>query len=208
MDIIGLTGSIGMGKSTTAKQFLKERVPVFDADAVTHNLYREAGSPLVQAIEKAFPGATNAEGVDRHELRKRIVEDDEAFTILASIVHPAVHLKCTEFLNDAWDREEALVVLDVPLLLEGNLYLFTNYIVVVTASSEVQKQRVMARPGMTEERFQAIMRRQWSDELKRQAADHIIDTERDDEPMRSVSSIIERSRAGKLSDLKRNEHLA
>lgn len=170
---LGLTGSIGMGKSTTAQMFRDEGVPVIDADDIVHELYR--GEAVAQ-IEKAFPGTTNANGVDRGRLSGALAVNPAGFKMLEKIVHPLVWRKEREALEQ-FEREGApVVVLDIPLLYENGADDRVHKVVVVTADEAVQRARVLDRPGMTEEKFQMILSRQMPDSEKRRRADFIIDT--------------------------------
>lgn len=171
--ILGLTGSIGMGKSTVAAMFADEGVPVFDADAEVHKL-QGPGGRLVAAIEAAFPGTTGAEGIDRTALRKAAFDDPEAFKRLEAIVHPAVAEERQRFLDA--NRDRPLVVLDIPLLFEAGGWRQVDKIAVVSAPAEVQRARVLARPGMTPERFESILAKQMPDAKKRERADFVIPT--------------------------------
>jgi dephospho-CoA kinase len=173
MITLGLTGSIGMGKSTVAAMFEAEGVPVFDADAVVHKLQGPGGA-LVGAIEAAFPGTTTDRGVDRALLREAVLGDDAAFARLEALVHPAVAQAREAFL--AGHADKPLVVLDVPLLFEAGGWRNVDKIAVVSAPPEVQRERVLARPGMTAERFEAILARQLPDTEKRARADFVIPT--------------------------------
>lgn len=173
MIILGLTGSIGMGKSTTAKMFAEEGVPVHDADATVHALYSGKAAPL---IEKAFPGTVKNGTVDRAELGKRVVGDSEAMKKLEAIVHPLVREAEIAFLDKARAENSPLAILDIPLLFETGGERRVDYVVVVTAPAEVQRERVMARSGMTEERFEGLLAKQMPDAEKRQRADFLIDT--------------------------------
>lgn len=174
MITIGLTGSIGMGKSTVAALFAAEGVPVFDADAVVHRL-QAAGGALVERIEGAFPGTTGANGVDRTRLGPVVLADDDAMTRLERIVHPAVSAERTRFLADHADAP--IVVFDIPLLFETGGERAVDRIVVVSAAPAVQRARVLARAGMTESKFTAILARQTPDDVKRARADHVIATD-------------------------------
>lgn len=170
---LGLTGSIGMGKSTTADMFRARGVPVIDADAIVHALYRgEAVGP----IEAAFPGTTVDGVVDRARLAAQLAKDPEGFKTLEAIVHPMVWQKEREALDRCREQGADIVVLDIPLLFENGAESRVDRIVVVTADEAVQKARVMARPGMTEEKFRMILSRQMPDAEKRRRADFIIDT--------------------------------
>jgi dephospho-CoA kinase len=175
MFILGLTGSIGMGKSTTAKFFAEEGVPVHDADAAVHRLYE---SEAVAAIEAAFPGTTANGKVDRTRLAARVLGDDAARKRLEGIVHPLVRESEVKFLADARASKAPIVVLDIPLLYETGGEQRVDAVVVVTAPAEVQRERVMARPGMTKERFAQLLTAQVPDAEKRRRADFIVDTGR------------------------------
>ncbi|MFB0611892.1 dephospho-CoA kinase [Aurantiacibacter poecillastricola] len=171
--IIGLTGSIGMGKSTVAQMFSDAGVPVFDADAEVRRM-QGPGGELLQAIEAAFPGSTGPEGVRREELGALVFGNAEALARLESIVHPAVAKARREFL--VGNAEAPLVLFDIPLLFEKGGSETVDTIVVVSAPAEVQRDRVLARPGMTETKFAQVLELQMSDADKRARADHVIDT--------------------------------
>jgi dephospho-CoA kinase len=173
MIVLGLTGSIGMGKSTTAKMFADEGVPVHDADATVHALYAGRAAPL---IDKAFPGTVIDGVVDRTELGKQVVGNPDAMKRLEAIVHPLVREEEIAFLENARAKDRPLVVLDIPLLYETGGDKRVDQVVVVTAPAEIQRQRVMARPGMTDERFEALLAKQTPDAEKRRRADFLIDT--------------------------------
>jgi len=173
MIVLGLTGSIGMGKSTTAKMFADEGVPVHDADATVHALYAGRAAPL---IEEAFPGTVIDGVVDRTELGKQVVGNPGAMKRLEAIVHPLVREEEIAFLKKARAENRPLVVLDIPLLFETGGDKRVDRVVVVTAPSEVQRERVMGRPGMTEGRFEALLAKQTPDAEKRRRADFLIDT--------------------------------
>jgi dephospho-CoA kinase len=173
MIVVGLTGSIGMGKSTVAAMFRDEGVPVFDADAVVHQLQGPDGR-LVGAIEAAFPGSTGAGGVDRIKLGGLIFGDPDKLKRLEAIVHPAVFGERAAFLAD--NHDAPLVVFDIPLLLEKGRPTDMDAVVVVSAPADVQRNRVLGRAGMTSEKFMQIMRLQMPDAEKRALADHVIDT--------------------------------
>jgi dephospho-CoA kinase len=173
MFILGLTGSIGMGKSTTAKFFAEEGVPVHDADAAVHRLYEgEAVAP----IEAAFPGTTDGKTVDREKLAKRVLGDPAAIARLEAIVHPLVAQARERFLREAERAGAAVAVLDVPLLYETGGEQRCDAIVVVSASADVQRARAFERPDMTEAKFQAILARQMPDAEKRARADFVVDS--------------------------------
>lgn len=171
--IIGLTGSIGMGKSTVAAIFEAAGVPVFDADASVRAMQGPDGE-LNAAIEEAFPGSTGPEGVNREALGKLVFGDHEKLAVLEAIVHPAVGAKRAQFLAD--NAGEPLILFDIPLLFEGGGNKNVDVVVVVSAPAEVQRERVLARPGMTEEKFEHILSLQTPDAEKRAGADHVIDT--------------------------------
>ncbi|WP_395329695.1 dephospho-CoA kinase [Novosphingobium sp. BL-8H] len=171
--ILGLTGSIGMGKSTVAAMLRDLGVPVFDADAAVHELQGPGGA-LLGAIEAAFPGTTGANGVDRAKLGAAVFGNREALGRLESIVHPAVGAMRRAFLRD--NADAPLVVFDIPLLYEKGGHEGLYGVAVVSAPAEVQRQRVLARPGMTTEKFEQILALQVPDAEKRRRADFVIDT--------------------------------
>lgn len=176
MIILGLTGSIGMGKSTTAALFAEEGVPVFDADAAVAAMYAPGGE-AVPLIAQAFPGcADEATGVDRTKLTAALQADPSKFEILNAIVHPLVGQARRRFFHEAEDAGAPLVVLDVPLLFETGQHDQVHHVVVVSAPEAVQRDRVLARPGMSVDKFEAILARQTPDADKRARADHVIDT--------------------------------
>jgi dephospho-CoA kinase len=170
MFILGLTGSIGMGKSTTAKMFADEGVPVHDADAVVHGLYEGEATPLIEA---AFPGTTAGGKVDRTKLAQRVLGDDVALAQLEQIVHPLVRQAHERFGAQAEQRGAPVVLLDVPLLFETGGEGRCDAVVVVTAPADVQRKRALERPGMTEEKLAAILAKQMPDADKRDRADYI-----------------------------------
>lgn len=173
--VLGLTGSVGMGKSTVAQMFEELGVPVFDADAAVHRLQGPDGA-LVEAIEAAFPGSTGRYGVDRGKLGAAVFADPDALARLEAIVHPAVRAARREFLLEHAGAK--LVVFDIPLLFEKGGVEEVDAVLVVSASPAVQRERVLARPGMTAERFAGILAKQLPDAEKRARADHVIDTGR------------------------------
>ncbi|MBA4791367.1 MAG: dephospho-CoA kinase [Rhizobiales bacterium] len=175
MWILGLTGSIGMGKSATAALFGAEGVPVHDADAAVHDLY---ANEAVAPVEAAFPGVTRDGVIDRPELSRRVLKDADAMKRLEAIVHPLVRARETAFLTKARAAGARLVVLDIPLLLETGSARRMDAVAVVSAPADVQRDRVLARPDMTEERFALILRKQMPDAEKRRRAHFIIDTGR------------------------------
>ena len=171
--IVGLTGSIGMGKSTVAAMFERAGVPVFDADREVRAM-QGPGGELVDAIEREFPGSTDAEGVLRDRLGQQVFADPQALARLEGIVHPAVAEKRGAFLIEHAGQD--MVVFDIPLLFEKGGSEAVDAVVVVSAPAEVQRQRVLARPGMTPEKFAHILSIQVPDIEKRERADHVIDT--------------------------------
>lgn len=171
--ILGLTGSIGMGKSAVAAMFQGLNVPVFDADAAVHQLQGRGGA-LLPAIEAAFPGTTGVNGVNRQKLGAAVFGDADALKRLEAIVHPAVGAMRKDFL--AHNADAPLVVFDIPLLFEKGGWEKVGAVVVVSAPPEVQRARVLARPGMTEKKFEQIVGLQVPDSEKRARADHVIDT--------------------------------
>ena len=173
MFIIGLTGSVGMGKSTTARLFAEQGVPVHDADAVVHRLYE---GEATAAIEAAFPGATARGRVDRSRLAALVLDDPSALKRLEAIVHPLVQAAEQELLAQAQARGEKVAVLDIPLLFETGGDRRVDAVVVASAPAEMQQARVLARPGMTWEKLEAILRKQMPDVEKRRRADFVVDT--------------------------------
>jgi len=174
MKTIGLTGSIGMGKSAVAQMFADEGIAVFDADAAVRRL-QGPGGRLLPAIEAAFPGTTGPDGVDRAELGARVFGDDAAIKRLEAIVHPAVGEERAAFLTRHADDD--MVVFDIPLLFETGGDRNVDVVVVVSANAATQQARVLARPGMTRERLADILARQTPDAKKRARADHVIATD-------------------------------
>lgn len=170
---LGLTGSIGMGKSTVAAMFAHEGVPVFDADAAVHRLQGQEGA-LVAEIEARFPGTTGPDGVNRTALAERVLGEREALQNLEALIHPAVAREREAFLQE--HRGAPLVVLDIPLLLEKGGAHHVDRIAVVSAPPEVQRRRVLSRPGMSEDKYLKILALQVPDEEKRARADFIIPT--------------------------------
>jgi len=173
MFILGLTGSLGMGKSTTARFFAEEGVPVHDADAVVHRLYE---GEAVTAIEAAFPGTTAGGKVDRTRLAARVLGDGAALARLEAIVHPLVQDAERRLIAEARTRGEKVAVLDIPLLFESGADRRVDAVVVVSAPPEVQRARVLGRSGMTVEKLEAILARQMPDAEKRARADFVVDT--------------------------------
>lgn len=175
MKVLGLTGGIGMGKSTAANAFRRLKVPVFDADAAVHRLQGRGGA-AVRPIEAAFPGTTRDGRVDREALRARVLGDGAALERLERIVHPLVRAAEERFLAAARRRGVRLAVLDIPLLLETGGERRVDEVLVVSAPAAVQRARVLGRRGMTEGRLAAILARQMPDALKRRKADHVVRT--------------------------------
>ncbi|HML44049.1 MAG: dephospho-CoA kinase [Hyphomicrobium zavarzinii] len=173
MQILGLTGSIGMGKSTIAAMFRERGIAVFDADAEVHRLY--AGE-AVSRIEAAFPGTTADGRVDRARLAAVLANNAERFRILEKIVHPLVRKGEQDFLRAAAARGDKVAVLEIPLLLETELDAQVDAVVVVSAPGHLQRARVLERPGMTDERLDALLERQMPDSMKRHRADFVVDT--------------------------------
>ncbi|MGS4991344.1 dephospho-CoA kinase [Roseibium sp. RP-7] len=172
---IGLTGSIGMGKSTTAKMFAAEGIPVHDADATVHALYSGRAAPLIEA---AFPGTVSDGKVDRTLLSPHVLGKPEAMKKLEAIVHPLVREEEQLFLKRARADHRRIVMLDIPLLFETGGEARVDVVVVVTADADVQRDRVLARPGMSEDRFEAILAKQMPDAEKRRRAHFLVDTGR------------------------------
>lgn len=194
MIVIGLTGSIGMGKTTTAKLFAEEGVPVLDSDEVVHALYR---AEAVGLIETAFPGTTVSGAVDRQKLGEVLRENPANFGKLEAIVHPLVRQKQEDFLAKAREEARQFALLDIPLLFETGAEERVDKIVVVSCAPDIQRQRVLSRPGMTEEKFEMILARQMPDAEKRQRADFVIDTGNGVEAARDqVRGILQKLAAG------------
>ena len=179
--ILGLTGSIGMGKSTTAKLFAEAGVPVYDADATVHRVYEGEAVP---AIEAAFPGTTSDGKVDRAKLSATVVQDPAAIQRLEQIVHPMLRSYHQKFLQDAEQAGAPVVVMDVPLLFETGGEKRVDAVVVVTTAPEVQRERILARGTMTAETLDAILARQTPDAEKRRRADFVVDTSHGLDPVR------------------------
>lgn len=182
MRILGLTGSIGMGKSTTAKLFAEAGVPVYDADAAVHQLYEGEAAP---AIEAAFPGTTVNGKVDRPKLSARVVHDPAAIKLLEQIVHPMLGASRQRFFAAAEAAKAPVVVLDIPLLFETGGEKRVDAVVVVSTSPERQRERVLARGTMDEAKLDAIIAKQTPDAEKRQRADFVVDTSHGLEPVRA-----------------------
>jgi dephospho-CoA kinase len=173
MVVIGLTGSLGMGKTTTSRFFAEAGVPVYDADEVVHRLYAGEAAALIEA---AFPGTTGDGGVDRAKLAQAVLEDSAALARLEAIVHPLVRQEELRFLETAREAGARVAVLDIPLLFETGGAGRVDAVVVVSAPADMQRARAFERPGMTEEKFRALLAKQMPDEEKRRRADFVVDT--------------------------------
>ena len=182
MRIHGLTGSIGMGKSTTAKLFMAAGVPVYDADAAVHKIYEGEAAP---AVEAAFPGTTVDGKVDRAKLSAKVVHDPAAIKRLEQIVHPMLGASRQKFLDEAERSGAPVAVVDVPLLFETGGEKRVDAVVVVTTTPEVQRERILARDNMTSEKLDAILARQLPDAEKRKRADFVVDTSHGLDPVRA-----------------------
>lgn len=191
--IIGLTGSIAMGKSTVGQMFVELGVPLFDADQAVHQLQGPGGA-LVDEIETAFPGSTTAGAVDRQKLGAMVLGDPAALARLEQLIHPAVAQMRQQFLSD--HRDAAMIIFDIPLLFEKAGEKNIDHIVVVSTTADDQKRRALARLGMSEEKFARIIALQMPDSEKRQRADTIIDTSRSlDETRSQVKNCVEKLKA-------------
>jgi dephospho-CoA kinase len=182
MLIIGLTGSIGMGKSTTLQMFADAGVPVYDADAAVHAVYSSTAVPLVEA---AFPGTTADGKVDRQKLSQQVLGNPDALKKLEQIVHPLLGAHRQKFLEDAEKAGARIVLMDVPLLFETGGEKRMDAVIVVSAPAELQRKRVLARENMTADKLDAILARQMPDAEKRKRADFVVDTSRGLEPVRA-----------------------
>lgn len=183
MLILGLTGSIGMGKSTTAKLFMEAGVPVYDADAAVHKIYEGEAAP---AVEAAFPGTTVDGKVDRAKLSAKVVRDPTAIKQLEQIVHPMLGASRQKFLAEAEQSGAPVVVMDIPLLFETGGEKRVDAVVVVTTTPENQRERILARGTMTHEALDAILARQLPDAEKRERADFVVDTSHGLDPVRAA----------------------
>ena len=189
MLLMGVTGSIGMGKSTIAGRLRTLGVPVCDADAIVHELYK---GEAVRGVEEVFPGTTANGKIDRKLLSLQLMADPDGFKKLENIVHPIVYAKEREFLNAQFEADVSLVAIEVPLLFETYGDARFDVTMVVSAPYSVQKERVLQRPGMTEAKFEQILSRQLSDSEKRRRADFVVDTGQDVErSFAEVDAIVE-----------------
>ena len=195
---IGLTGSIGMGKSTMGKLFAEAGVPVNDSDAVVHDLYAGEAAPLVDA---AFPGTMKEGAVDRQELARQLAGSADGFKRLEAIVHPLVRKREAEFIERERQRGSPMVLLDIPLLFETGAESRVDVIVVVSCDPQIQRERVLARPGMTVEKFDMILARQTPDAEKRGRADFIVENSDSLEHLQTQVDSLSR----KLAELARNQ---
>lgn len=193
MIVLGLTGSIGMGKSTTAAMFADAGVPVHDSDETVHRLYSGIAAPL---IEERFPGVVTDGTVDREKLAKAVLGKPEALRDLEKIVHPLVRADADAFVQRHREAGTPVILLDIPLLFETGGENRVDRIVVVSAPAEIQRERVLARPGMTQEKFEAILARQVPDAEKRRRADFIVDSGKSKEAARAAVNDIIRQLAG------------
>ena len=181
MKILGLTGSMGMGKSTTAKLFAEAGVPVYDADATVHMIYQGEATPVIEA---AFPGTTDNGRVDRSKLSASVVHDPLAIKRLEAIVHPMLRAHHQQFIDDAERSGAAVAVVDVPLLFETGGDKRVDAVVVVTTSPQIQRERILARGTMTSEALEGLLARQMPDAEKRARADFVVDTSSGLDPVR------------------------
>jgi dephospho-CoA kinase len=196
MKLVGLTGSIGMGKSTTARLFAEAGVPVYDADAAVHQLYAPGGA-AVEPLEEEFGDVVVDGAIDRERLSAKVLGDPDAMKRLEAIVHPLVGASRVHFFEKARDAGADIVVLDIPLLFETRGEAAMGAVVVVSAPADMQRERVLARPGMTTEKFEAILARQVPDAEKRARADFVIDTSQGLEAARAqVNEVLTTLRGG------------
>lgn len=196
MKIVALTGSIGMGKSATARLFADAGIPVFDSDACVHELYAPGGA-AVAPVEAAFPGVVRDGSIDRETLARRLREDETGFERLEAIVHPLVAASRNAFLEAADKAGQDMVLLDIPLLFETGGDTLADIVVVVSAPDDVRRERVLQRPGMTPEKLDSIIARQIPDSIKRSKADYVITTaDGIEDARRQVDDVIRKIRAG------------
>jgi dephospho-CoA kinase len=188
--VIGLTGSIGMGKTETAKMFARLGIPVYDSDAAVHQLY-EPGGDAVEPIAQAFPGAVRDGRVDRAELSRQLAADKAGFKTLEKIVHPLVARHQADFRARAIRDKAAMIVLDIPLLFETGGHERVDVVVVVSAPHHMQRERVLARPGMTQEKLDQLLSRQVADAEKRAKAHFVVETDKGlDHAFEQVKAIV------------------
>ena len=198
--LVGLTGSIGMGKTETAKMFAQLGIPVYDADAAVHRLY-EAGGVVVDKIAEAFPGTVNDGRVDREQLAQRLRETKDGFERLEKIVHPLVAQEQQQFLANAAAQGAEMVVMDIPLLFETGGHARMDAVVVVSAPAYVQRARVLSRPGMTEDKLDYILSRQMPDAEKRAQAHFVVETDQGlDHALAQVKDIVAALHVRRLKD--------
>jgi dephospho-CoA kinase len=198
--LVGLTGSIGMGKSETAKMFAALGIPVYDSDAAVHRLY-EAGGAAVPVIAQAFPGAVKDGKVDRAELSKKLAADPQGFKKLEALVHPLVGVEQRKFLDKAASDGAQMVVLDIPLLFETGGHARMDAVVVVSAPHHIQRERVLARPGMTPDKLDQILSRQTPDAEKRAKAHFVVETDKGlDRAFEDVKKIVAALQARRQKD--------
>lgn len=198
--LIGLTGSIGMGKSETAKMFARLGIPVYDADAAVHRLY-EKGGAAVPEIARAFPECVTAGAVDRAALAREVTKNKDALGRLEGIVHPLVAREQSKFLDDAAEKGAAMAVLDIPLLYETGGEARMDAVVVVSAPSDVQRTRVLERPGMTAEKLDHILSRQMPDAEKRARAHFVVETDKGlDHAFEQVKKIVDALKRRRLKE--------
>jgi dephospho-CoA kinase len=191
MIVLGLTGSIGMGKSTTAKLFAEAGVPIYDADATVHRIYEGEAVPVIEA---AFPGTTAEGKVDRARLSAQVVQDPAAMKRLEQVVHPMLRAYHQKFLSEAEQSGAPVAVVDVPLLFETGGEKRVDAVVVVTTTPEIQRQRILARANMTQEMLDTVLARQLPDAEKRKRADFLVDTSYGLDPVRArVRDILEQA---------------
>jgi dephospho-CoA kinase len=194
--VVGLTGSVGMGKSATAAMFAEAGIPVYDADAEVRRLYAPGGAAVAK-VEAAFPGVVVDGAVDRARLGERVLGDPDALARLNAIVWPLMGEARAAFFRRARETGAEVAVLDIPLLLETGGERNVDKVVVVSAPAEMQRQRVLGRPGMTKAKFDALLAAQMPDAAKRARADFVIDTSRDfDHARRQVRAILDSLRGG------------
>jgi dephospho-CoA kinase len=188
--VLCLTGSLGMGKSTAAKFFAETGASVHDSDAVVHALYEGEAVPLIEA---AFPGSTSTGRVDRNKLAAMVLHDDAALARLEAIIHPLVTASRERFLAEAQARGAPVAVVDIPLLFETAAQSQCDAVVVVSAPAEIQRQRALDRPGMTEEKLAALLSKQMPDEEKRRRADFVVDSSQEfDQTRAQIRDILQR----------------